>query len=29
MMEARQARKPGWAAYVARTSMLVPLPPRG
>jgi steroid 5-alpha reductase family enzyme len=29
MMEARQARKAGWAAYAARTSMLVPLPPRG
>ena len=29
MMEARQARKAGWAAYAARTSMLLPLPPRG
>jgi steroid 5-alpha reductase family enzyme len=28
MMEARQARKAGWAAYAARTSMLVPLPPK-
>lgn len=29
MMEARQRRKPGWADYVRRTSVLVPLPPRG
>lgn len=29
MMEKRQrARKPGWAEYAARTSVLVPLPPR-
>lgn len=29
MMEARQARKPGWAEHVRRTSVLVPWPPRG
>ena len=28
MMEGRQARKPGYADYQRRTSMLVPLPPR-
>jgi steroid 5-alpha reductase family enzyme len=28
MMEARQARKAGWAAYAARTSRLVPWPPK-
>lgn len=28
MMEGRQARKAGWADYVRRTSVLVPLPPR-
>lgn len=28
MMEGRQKRKPGWADYVRRTSVLVPMPPR-
>lgn len=28
MMEGRQKRKPGWADYVRRTSVLIPMPPR-
>ncbi len=29
MMEGRQSRKPGWADYKRRTSVLVPMPPGG